>query len=97
MRPESWPEFEARVADGLRFATGTAARRVLMISSGGVIGQIAACVLGTPKPQMMELNLQLRNTSLSRFLFSSRGIGMTEFNALPHLHPVSQAGMITHS
>ncbi len=94
---ESWADFENRVADALRFATDTDARRVLVMTSGGVIGQITASVLGALKPQMMELNLQLRNTSQTRFLFSSRGIGLTEFNAIAHLHPVTQAKMITYS
>lgn len=94
---ESWVEFKRRVANALHFATDTDARRVLMITSGGVIGQITASVIGAPEEQMLEFNLQLRNTSQSRFLFSQRGIGLSEFNATPHLHPVSQAGMITHS
>ncbi|WP_171126110.1 MULTISPECIES: histidine phosphatase family protein [unclassified Ruegeria] len=94
---ESWAEFSARVAAALRFVTQTEARRVLVVSSGGPIGQITSSVLNAPNPQMMELNLQLRNTSQSRFLFSSRGVGLTEFNAIPHLHPVAQAEMITHS
>lgn len=94
---ESWKTFETRVADALRFATDTDAKRVLVISSGGVIGQLTASVLGAPKVQMMELNLQMRNTAQTRFLFSSRGVGLAEFNAIPHLDPATQSAMITYS
>ncbi len=94
---ESWAEFETRVAAALGFATDTDARRVLVISSGGAIGQLVASTIGAPKPQMMELNLQMRNTSTTRFVFSSRGIGLMEFNSLPHMAPDVQADMITYS
>ncbi|MEX0286679.1 MAG: histidine phosphatase family protein [Paracoccaceae bacterium] len=94
---ESWVTFETRVAEALKFATDTDARRVLVISSGGAIGQLVASVLGAPSPQMMELNLQMRNTSTTRFVFSARGIGLTEFNSLPHVTSDLASEMITYS
>lgn len=94
---ESWAEFEARVAAAREFATDTAARRVLVISSGGAIGQMVASVMGAPKPMMMELNLQVRNTSTTRFVFSGRGIGLMEFNSLPHMATADRADLVTYS
>lgn len=94
---ESWIDFETRVADALAFATDTKARRVLVISSGGAIGQLVSSAMGAPKPQMMELNLQMRNTSITRFVFSSRGMGLMEFNSLPHMTPDIYADMVTYS
>ncbi|THH36711.1 histidine phosphatase family protein [Aliishimia ponticola] len=81
---ESWGEFRGRVADALGFATDTDARRVLVVSSGGVIGQIVASTLGAPDPMMMELNLQVKNSSLHRFIFSRGRMMLAEFNATPH-------------
>ncbi|GHF58609.1 histidine phosphatase family protein [Seohaeicola zhoushanensis] len=94
---ESWSEFEARVAAALAFATDTSARRVLVISSGGVIGQLVAQALAAPKPMMMELNLQVKNSSMTRFVFSGPRFFLNEFNATPHLAPKDRAGLLTYS
>ena len=94
---ESWAEFEARVAAALAFAIGTSARRVLVVSSGGVIGQLVATALQAPKPMMMEVNLQVKNTSMTRFVFSGDRFFLNEFNAIPHLTPAGKAGLVTYS
>lgn len=81
---ESWGEFSARVAAARDYAMDTDARRVLVVSSGGVIGQLVATTLQAPSAMMMELNLQVKNASLHRFVFSKGRIMLTEFNATPH-------------
>jgi broad specificity phosphatase PhoE len=81
---ETWPEFETRVAAARTFATSGDAKRVLVVSSGGVIGQLAASTLNAPSRMMMELNLQVKNSSIHRFVFSGARIMLTEFNATPH-------------
>ena len=87
---ETWEAFADRVEAARRFATDTDARRVLVISSGGVIGQMTARALGAPTRQMMHLNLQIRNTALTRFVFSGDRFSLHEFNAAPHF--MSRAG-----
>lgn len=94
---ETWGQFETRVADALAFATAEGAKRVLVVSSGGAIGQMVASTLAAPNPMMMELNLQTRNTGQTRFVFSPRGRMLTEFNAIPHFGPETHADMITFS
>lgn len=94
---ESWAEFEARVAAARAFATDTKARRVLVISSGGVIGQLVATALSAPKAMMMEVNLQVKNSSMTRFVFSGERFFLNEFNATPHLAPIARAGLLTYS
>lgn len=98
---ESWVDFETRVAAARDFATDTTCRRVLVVSSGGAIGQLVATALGAPKRQMMELNLQIRNSSTTRFVFSSqgtgRGTGLMEFNSIPHMVGDVPDHMITYS
>ena len=94
---ESWRDFESRVEDARRFATDTAARRVLVVSSGGPIGQLVARALRAPDAQMMELNLQVKNTSMTRFVFSGPRFFLHEFNATPHLAPVGRAKLLTYS
>jgi broad specificity phosphatase PhoE len=69
----------------MAFATDTQARRVLVVSSGGVIGQLVRTALQAPAPMMMELNLQVKNTSITRFVFSKGRHMLTQFNAAPHV------------
>lgn len=94
---ESWADFTGRVAAARAFATQTAARRVLVVSSGGVIGQLVASTLGAPAPQMMEINLQVKNTSITRFIFSGERFFLHEFNTTPHLSGPDRANLLTYS
>lgn len=94
---ESWAGFTSRVADALSFATQPGPRRVLAISSGGVIGQLVASVMGAPDAQMMALNLQVKNTSMTKFIFSEKGVTLHEFNAAPHFASAEGAEMLSYS
>lgn len=92
---ETWAAFESRVRDAREAATAEGARRVLVISSGGVIGQLVTTTLAAPSPMMMDLNLQVKNSSLTRFIFSKGRIMLTEFNATPHLD--AQPDLLSYS
>lgn len=94
---ESWLDFTTRIADALEFATTTDARRVLVVSSGGPIGQMTANCLNSPDPMMMELNLQIKNTSFTRFIFSKGHVFLQGFNATPHLDVIENAHLLTYS
>ena len=94
---ETYAEFEARVEAARTFACDTDAKRVLVVSSGGVIGQMTATALGAPKRQMMTLNLQVKNTAMTRFMFSGKSFSLHEFNATPHfMHPAG-ADLLSYS
>lgn len=94
---ESWADFTTRIEAARKFSLDTDARRVLVISSGGVIGQLVARALGAPDPMMMELNLQVKNTSISKFVFSGSRFFLHEFNSTPHFAPSDRAEMLTYS
>lgn len=94
---ESWAEFSGRVEAARRFACDTPARRVLAISSGGPIGQLVAATMQAPPSQMITLNLQVKNTSLTRFFFNENSFFLNEFNATPHLTHADSAGFLTYS
>ncbi|MGC1502660.1 MAG: histidine phosphatase family protein [Sulfitobacter sp.] len=94
---ETYAEFTARVEAARCFACDTKAKRVLVISSGGVIGQMAASALGADKRYMMELNLQVKNTAMTRFMFSGPKFGLHEFNATPHFMTPSGADLLSYS
>lgn len=92
---ETWTAFSTRVKEALAFATQDGARRVVAVSSGGVIGQLVSSVLGAPEPMMMELNLQVKNSSITRFVFSKGRVMLTEFNATPHFD--AQPALLSYS
>lgn len=94
---ESWQEFTARVDEARRFAVDTEAKRVLVVSSGGAIGQLTASSLGAPDRQMMTLNLQVKNASLTKFVFSTSAFYLHEFNTTPHFSSAETMPLMSYS
>lgn len=94
---ETWAEFAGRIEAARVFATETQARRVLVVSSGGPIGQLVATALQAPVRMMMELNLQVKNSSMTKFLFSGDRFFLHDFNAIPHLAMEDRAHLVTYS
>lgn len=94
---ETYAEFAARVEAARGFATNTEAKRVLVVSSGGVIGQLTATALGADKRHMMELNLQVKNTAMTRFMFKGERCSLHEFNATPHFMSPDGAALQSYS
>ncbi|MEY8831035.1 histidine phosphatase family protein [Sedimentitalea sp. XS_ASV28] len=94
---ESWKDFSERVESARQFATDGPARRVLVISSGGPIGALVKSCLDAPDAQMIALNLQVKNTSWTRFFFNSGTFLLHEFNATPHFATPEQAKLLTFS
>jgi broad specificity phosphatase PhoE len=84
---ESWVTFHARVQHGLRRITDLPGkgRHIAVFSSGGFIGTATALALMAPARTALELNWRLRNSSLTRLLFSSGRLTLDEFNSVSHL------------
>ena len=94
---ETWANFTDRVEAARLIACAEGADRVLAVSSGGVIGQLTAASLGAPHKMMMTLNLQIKNTSITKFVFTKSAFFLHEFNATPHLMSAETADMLTYS
>ncbi len=76
-----------------RFAGGS----VLVVSSGGPIAAIVAAALQAPPQTAIELNLQIRNSSVTEFTMSSRRHQLVSFNALAHLDSQPDPGLVTYA
>jgi broad specificity phosphatase PhoE len=76
-----------------RFPNGN----VLMISSGGPIAATVAAALNAPAQTAVELNLHMRNSSVTEFTFSARRHSLVCFNALPHLDTHPDASLVTYA
>src|SRR6202012_4405433 len=82
----AWPAFQQGAVDALvearqRFPDGN----VLIVSSGGPIAAMVAGVLNAPPATAVELNLRIRNSSLTEFAATARRHHLVSFNGLPHL------------
>ncbi|MEP4196209.1 MAG: histidine phosphatase family protein [Aliishimia sp.] len=92
---ESWSDFTTRIKSAQDHATQPGAKKVLVVASGGVIGQMVAAALSAPSVMMMELNLQIKNASITRFVFSPGRIMLTEFNTTPYVD--AQPDLLSYS
>jgi broad specificity phosphatase PhoE len=60
-------------------------QNVLVVSSGGPIATAVGHVLGTPPETTIELNLRIRNSSVTEFAFTPKRHMLVTYNTLPHL------------
>jgi hypothetical protein len=58
---------------------------VLLVSSGGPIATAVAQLLAAGPDAFVELNMRLRNTAVSEFVFKPKRHVLLSFNTLPHL------------
>jgi broad specificity phosphatase PhoE len=83
---EPWSGFRERTrAAGRRLHADMGDGSVLLVSSGGVLAQLAAAALDAPDNRAVELNLSLRNTALVEFHALPDGLRLGSWNAVPHL------------
>lgn len=95
---ERWPMFVERVEHARgALADPTRGAPVVAISSGGVIARIVAETVGSPAAAMIALNLQAKNTGVSRFIFTDRAFYLSSFNAAPHLERLDRADALTYA
>ena len=70
---------------------------VLLVSSGGPISTAVGHVLGTTPETTIELNLRIRNSSVTEFAFNPRRHMLVTFNTLPHLDAPEHAPWVTYA
>ena len=88
---ESWPQFKQRCVNALHdimVQAGTA-KNILVFTSGGAISVVLQHILLIPDHQVMRINQQIRNGSLTRLLFSGSRLSVDYMNNFSHLE---QAG-----
>lgn len=92
---ETYDNFETRVADLLRDAS-VPGRRVLCVTSGGVIGMVMRHILGLDLMRMSHVMLPIWNTSVHRLTVRDSDAYLAGFNAIPHLDRPDRAEARTH-
>jgi broad specificity phosphatase PhoE len=93
----SYNEFVAGVTSALDHVRKQYSGNVLIVSSGGPISTAIGHILGTAPEKTIELNMQIRNSAVTEFLFTPKRHLLLTFNSLAHLDGAEYAPWITYS
>jgi broad specificity phosphatase PhoE len=93
----SYREFSAGVAAALAHVRTECEGNVLLVSSGGPIATAVGQVLGTSPETTIELNLRIRNCSVTEFAFTPKRHMLLTYNTLPHLDAPEYASWVTYA
>lgn len=70
---------------------------VLLVSSGGPISTAVGHILGCSPEATIELNLRIRNSSVTEFAFTHKRHMLVTYNTLPHLDSPDYSDWITYA
>ena len=84
---EKWSEFEARVSTAIEEINQTSKKHdtILLVSSGGAIAMALKQILGLSVEKMIDLNFQIKNTSVTNVEIKKDRLVLSGFNHTPHL------------
>lgn len=92
---ESYHAFADRVRSGLKDHTEPG-ENLLIVTSGGVIGNVLQYVLDLSVRSTADLMLNIHNASIHRFTLENGTLRLSQFNGSPHLDPVDRAHARTY-
>ncbi len=94
----SYSEFVAGVAGALDHVRAKHyGENVLIVTSGGPISTAVGHVLGTDAQTTIDLNMRIRNSSITEFAFTPKRHMLVSYNAIPHLEHPDYAQWITYA
>ncbi len=93
----SYNDFVAGVTSALDHVRKNCEGNVLLVSSGGPIATAVGHVLGTSPETTIELNLRIRNSSITEFAFTPKRHMLVTYNTLPHLDGPEYADWVTYA
>lgn len=91
----SYNDFAAGVTGALDYIRKHYEGNVLLVSSGGPIATAVGQVLSTSPETTIELNMRIRNSSVTEFAFTPRRHTLVTYNTLPHLDAPEHASWVT--
>jgi broad specificity phosphatase PhoE len=91
----SYADFAQGVTQALETIRQQHTGHVLLVSSGGPIATAVAQVLRASPETSIELNMRLRNSSVSEFSFSPKRHSLISFNSVAHLETPQHKGWVT--
>ena len=93
----SYQDFVLGVTRALDHVRQTHTGNVLLVSSGGPISTAVGHILGCSPEATIELNLRIRNSSVTEFAFTPKRHMLVTYNTLPHLDAPQYASWITYA
>lgn len=94
----SYADFRAAVVQALSHVQAHhVGQSVLLVSSGGPISTAVAHVLGAPAPTAIDLNMRLRNSSLTEMVVGPKRLELLAFNTLPHLEDEARRSWVSYA
>ena len=93
----SYSDFVLGVTSALDHIRQTYTGNVLLVSSGGPISTAVGHILGCPPEATIELNLRIRNSSVTEFAFTPKRHMLVTYNTLPHLDAPEYAEWVTYA
>ena len=94
----SYAEFRAGVTTTLdEIRNEHFGKNVLIASSGGPISTAVGHIIGASQDGTIDLNLRIRNSSVSEIVFTPRRHSLVTYNTLPHLDGKVYADWITYA
>jgi len=91
----SYADFAQGVTQALETIRQQHTGHVLLVSSGGPIATAVAQVLRASPETSIELNMRLRNSSVSEFSFSPKRHSLIGFNSVAHLETPQHKSWVT--
>jgi len=95
--PENWSDFKARVKNALQHIQEKSHGTCLVVSSGGPISMALGHILELPSQKVIDLNLQIKNSSFSHIFLGKGHMHLSNFNNIPHLDRQDRQEAITFS
>ena len=94
----SYPDFVAGVTTALDHVRANHfGQNVLLVSSGGPISTAVGQVLGTSAETTIELNLRIRNSSITEFAFTPKRHMLVSYNGIAHLDAPGCRDWVTYA
>ena len=98
--PQGMPAYNVfvqGVTSALDHVRKSHAGNVLIVSSGGPISTAVGHILGTTPETTIELNLRIRNSSVTELAYTPKRHMLVTYNTLPHLDDAEYADWVTYS
>lgn len=92
---ESFDAFETRISEMIALSENLGGR-VLLVTSGGVIGMAMKILMQLEIASLSNVLLQIYNSSIHRYVKAGDQLVLDTFNAVPHLELPERAGNRTH-
>jgi broad specificity phosphatase PhoE len=94
----SYVNFVAGVAGALDHVRANHyGKNVLIVASGGPIATAVGHVLGASPEATIDLNMRIRNSSITEFAYTPKRHMLVTYNTLPHLDGDEYARMVTYA